>query len=420
MVVTAPPPERIRVLPDGRYVVPGNRADLLANRWPLEPPTVSVVIPYYREQRRLDLVLAGLGAQTYPRDRLEIVVADDGSPEAPRVDVAGETTVSVVRQPDHGFRAAAARNLGARAASGAVLCFLDGDTVPAPDYVSMLTRLPALLPDALVTGRRRHADLSDMVVDGVRRWFSGQDGAPPELPEPGWLAELNRTSANLLHVDRHSYRAVISAVLGCSAELFAELGGFDETFTAYGGEDWEFGFRALNAGAVLAHEPGAVAWHDGVDWGARHRDAAAARAEKDRENAALALRIPGVTSSLPTGPCPPDVVVHVSAGQAAAEYLADSDLDCSVLPGPHGPDVNRCRVQVWITSTDGRPTAAELRDLVGRVGPGGLGRASVVAPEWTATAMSSPALRRTERWRALLQSPDLLAELFGAEERLRE
>ncbi|MEJ7702687.1 MAG: glycosyltransferase [Geodermatophilaceae bacterium] len=55
----------------------------MADRWPAEPPTVSVVIPYYRDQRRLDLVLAGLSKQTHPPTRLEVVVADDGSPDPP-------------------------------------------------------------------------------------------------------------------------------------------------------------------------------------------------------------------------------------------------------------------------------------------------------------------------------------------------
>ena len=47
-------------------------------------------------------------------------------------------SVRVVRQPRDGFRAAAARNLGAGHARGRVLCFLDGDTVPEDGYVAAL------------------------------------------------------------------------------------------------------------------------------------------------------------------------------------------------------------------------------------------------------------------------------------------
>ncbi|MEJ7702686.1 MAG: glycosyltransferase [Geodermatophilaceae bacterium] len=163
--------------------------------------------------------------------------------------------MTVVRQSDDGFRAAAARNLGARAAQGEILCFLDGDTVPTSEYVRTLTRLPALLRDAVVTGHRRHADLTGATAAWVRNWLTGQAGPPPEIPEPQWLTDLHHRSNNLLHLDRHSYQAVISAVLGCPASLYAEVGGFDEAFTAYGGEDWEFGYRALNTGAVLRTSP---------------------------------------------------------------------------------------------------------------------------------------------------------------------
>ena len=63
--------------------------------------------------------------------------------------------------------------------------------------------------------------------------------------------------------------------------MFDAAGGFDETFRSYGGEDWEWTYRAWLRGAVLAHAASAVAWHDGPDAGARegvgltHRNAEA-------------------------------------------------------------------------------------------------------------------------------------------------
>ena len=72
----------------------------------------------------------------------KVVVADDGSRVIPDVS-ASRLNVTVVRQEDRGFRAAAARNLGAAATTASVLCFLDADTVPEPGYLRQLTRLPA-------------------------------------------------------------------------------------------------------------------------------------------------------------------------------------------------------------------------------------------------------------------------------------
>ena len=202
----------------GRWTVPDNRWDLLGDLEPPDPPAVSVVVPYYQAQPQLDLVLAALSAQTHPATRLEVVVADDGSATPPDLGAGTGLTAQVVRQPDEGFRAAAARNLGAAAAGGEVLLFLDGDTVPGPDYVRRLARLPALAPDALVVGRRRHADLTDWNGERLVRWLGGDAPGPEELTEPEWLRAGYADSRDLLDADERSYRFVISAVCGLSRD----------------------------------------------------------------------------------------------------------------------------------------------------------------------------------------------------------
>lgn len=334
-------PERPVVLGAGRWTVPGNRFDLLRDLVPDASPSVSVVVPYYDAQARLDLVLAALAGQDHPSDRLQVVVADDGSPAAPDLGSAEGLDVVLVRQPRDGFRAAAARNLGARRADGEVLLFLDADMVPEPGYVTALSRLPGLAPDALTVGRRRHAQLAGWTPGQVRGWLSGAAGAPRELTEPAWLRDQYAATANLLHADHRSHRWVISAVLGLHRELFDELQGFDERFRAYGGEDWDLAHRAWVAGAVLAHVPGAVAWHDGPDWAGRTAHQSDGRAAKNDETLTLTRLLPdpeargGGTWALPA-------VAVVLGFAGAAEVLATAraafsqDADCGVwvdVPG---------------------------------------------------------------------------------------
>ena len=50
---------------------------------------------------------------------------------------------------------------------------------------------------------------------------------------------------------------------GIGKAFYESLGGMDESFTRWGMEDMEFGYRAYTMGALLAPAEGAFAWHQG-------------------------------------------------------------------------------------------------------------------------------------------------------------
>lgn len=252
------------VRPPFGTTVPGNRWDLMSDAAPDPLPTVTVVVTYFEQPGELARTLSALARQDYPADRMQVVVADDGSAVAPDVPAG----VELVRQEDRGFRAAAVRNLGVTRATGDVLCFLDADTSPEPGYVRRMTRLPALLPETVTVGRRRHAELAEQPVDAPIETVGPANG----LPEPAWLAEAYERSRDLLDADDRSYRYVIGAAFACTRWFFDEIGGLDESFDEYGGEDWEWAHRAWQIGAIFAHVPDAVAWHDGPEWAGRMAD----------------------------------------------------------------------------------------------------------------------------------------------------
>lgn len=263
------------------HAVPGNGWNLLDDMRPDKAPTVSVIVAHYCQPAQLARTLRALSRQDHPAQRLQVIVADDGSPEVPVV----PDDVLLLRQQDAGFRLSAARNMGAAAATGDVLVFLDADTAPEPSFIRELVRLPALAPDCITVGRRRHADLSSAPpTDEIEHAVLGR-----HLPEPAWLQTAYDQSRNLLDADDRSYRHVIGAVLACSRALFDEVGGFDESFTSYGGEDWEWAYRAWIDGALLAHVPTAVAWHDGPDYAGR---STGARAQQNAETMRLSRLIP--------------------------------------------------------------------------------------------------------------------------------
>jgi len=283
--------------------------------------TVSVVLPHFESPHDLALVLTALELQDHPLDLLDVVVADDGSAVAPDPGPR-PYAVRVVAQADEGFRAAAARNLGAAASRGEVLCFLDADTVPEPGYVSAVVRAVDAGAD-LVVGRRRHADLSAVTPDRLRRWLSGHGDAPEVLEEPAWLADAYARTDDLRAAGDDAYRFVISAVLSTTRRLFEEVGGFAESFRAYGGEDWEFAHRCWLHGADFVHARDAVAWHDGPDFGVRTTEEQA-RAHRNVEGLALARLVPGpATRGRDLVWSHPDVVVRLDdAGADDAQVVA--------------------------------------------------------------------------------------------------
>ncbi|GLZ40553.1 glycosyltransferase [Actinokineospora sp. NBRC 105648] len=323
--------------------VPHNRWDLLDVRAPVDP-TISVVVAHYEQHAQLARVLAALRAQTTPP--AEVIVADDGSATAP---VCPGT--KVLTQPDRGFRAAAARNMGARAARGEVLVFLDADTVPGPDFLAALTQRVARCPDVLAVGRREHRDLSAL--------HPGADpSTAPALPAPAWLVEGYRASGNLLHTDGRGFRYVISAVLACRASLFTDLGGFDERFTGYGGEDWDLAYRAWNSGAVLVHESDALAWHDGPSWEGRTNPD-----DLDAQTARLAALIPEPgTRGAPLPASVPDVLVDLAPGadviRTVHSLLRQDFRDLRVCLPHHADDQTRA---LYAGTADGTAWSPDQR-----------------------------------------------------------
>lgn len=271
-------------------------AENAADRECAEPPLVSVIVPYYNNPTDLERLVRALDLQDYPGD-IECIVADDGSDTPPPIPGDLGFPVRVVRQEDRGFRAAAARNLGAQHARGSVLAFLDGDTIPRPNYLTHAVAGPATDPRVVTIGTRLHGDGT----------------------EPTWLADAWKSTDDLHATDDSLWRFVISAVLTCSVELFDRVGGFDGSIVGYGGEDWDFGWRCWNAGALFHHATAAIADHAAHDWAGRATSAEAACEEKNRETVALAPRISHPLAR-PAGVvfAVPDVLVILPAACAAS------------------------------------------------------------------------------------------------------
>lgn len=101
-------------------------------------PFVSVIVPTYNRKPYLREILDSLAGQSYPDDRFEVIIVDDGSTDDTAT-IATEKFPFSLRyfwQSNQGD--AEARNLGARQSQAEFLVFLDDDILVEPDYLAQL------------------------------------------------------------------------------------------------------------------------------------------------------------------------------------------------------------------------------------------------------------------------------------------
>jgi len=203
-----------------------------------EQPSVSVIVPVYNDPGGLRRCLAALAAQTYPHDRFEVLVVDNGSAAAPGFVAEVCPRARLLVEPLGGSYAA--RNHGAAQAQGEVLAFTDADCEPLPAWIEQGVR-------ALLAGNGR-------VAAGGRIALSCRD---PEHPTAAELYEKVFGFNQRYYVETSHY--AVTANLFTTREVFQRVGPFDAALTT--GGDTEWGRRAYAAGTALVYAPDAVVRH---------------------------------------------------------------------------------------------------------------------------------------------------------------
>jgi glycosyltransferase involved in cell wall biosynthesis len=221
-----------------------------------EGPETTVVIATYNQHRWLELLLAGLEAQTDPN--FGVIVADDGSdpPAASVVDRIRASLpfpIQVVAQHDQGFRKARIQNVAAASTDADLLVFLDGDCIPFRNLVEVYRSHAR--PGGFMTGAVSYLEkgLTDRITPkGVRLGLH-------EQAVGSWEALRIRGVhwKNVWHIGRKQTRPRIKGGnFAVAAELFRRVDGFDEVYLGYGKEDSDLRNRMRNAGSW-----GKSLWH---------------------------------------------------------------------------------------------------------------------------------------------------------------
>lgn len=201
-----------------------------------ETPFVSVVVSFHNEGAALRKCLPSLLSQTYPHEKYEIILVDDGSNDGSAEEISqfvrsNSPRIRILRQPDRG--PAAGRNLGIRNAQGSITLFTD--------------------PDCL-------AD-NDWIFQHVRHYASPQVGGVEGYVKTDWdqlLYPIRVAPAGFRYVTCNiSYRR----------ETLEKVGFFDENFRYR--EDDDLAYTVMEAGWEIISERNAVIYHPVKNQGLR-------------------------------------------------------------------------------------------------------------------------------------------------------
>lgn len=132
-----------------------------------EPPRVSLIVAAYDEQESIAAKVANALALDYPRERLELIVASDGSADA-TVERARAAGVDLVLDLPRGGKVAA-QNAAAERASGEILAFSDANSTWAPAALRHLVEPFADPVVGYVCGQVRFLDPDGGNLEG-RYW----------------------------------------------------------------------------------------------------------------------------------------------------------------------------------------------------------------------------------------------------------
>lgn len=207
-----------------------------------ELPLVSIIVPCYNEQNTIQHLLNGIFAQTYPHEKMEVVISDGFSTDNTLKEIQAfqqsHSTLQVRVTMNQVKTIPAGLNQALRESRGEIIIRLDAHSMPIPEYVQRCV-------SALQIGKGDN-------VGGVWEIRPSRNT---------WIADsISYAAAHPLGVGDAMYRlnakagAVDTVPFGSFyKKLIEKIGMFDETLLA--NEDYEFNTRVREAGGVVYLDP---------------------------------------------------------------------------------------------------------------------------------------------------------------------
>jgi glycosyltransferase involved in cell wall biosynthesis len=213
---------------------------------------ISVIIPTYNRRRMLEDCLQSVLSQQYPASGYEVIVVDDGSADGTREFLREREAQGLLRaiyQPRN-RGPAAARNVGARSASGEILAFTDSDCLVPVDWLARMDGLFAAHPGCAGVGG---VQVPIRARTRVERFLYAKARLDPQAVMGVYQVTLDRFVSPV--TNNVAYRK----------SDFEKLEGFSEAFRFPGGEDADINWRLLESGGQLLMDPTLTVQHHDPD-----------------------------------------------------------------------------------------------------------------------------------------------------------
>jgi glycosyltransferase involved in cell wall biosynthesis len=249
--------------------------------------SLSVVIPTYNRSGLLGDTLHALTCQTMATHQFEVVIVDDGSSD----DTAEVVTSFAPRlnlryfwQPDKGFRAAKARNIGTAIAEGKYIVYVDAGVSLASHTLDVHLRNHANhAGPTVLLGYVYGFEIDNALVEELAPLLNHRDveGSISVLALRGGV-DIRQQQYDELGYDLSEWPAPYDIMWTChmSAERdeLMRAGLFDERFNTWGGEDVDLGVRLFASNNAFRLERSAVSvhWPTRTDVELRKRQSASA------------------------------------------------------------------------------------------------------------------------------------------------
>jgi mycofactocin system glycosyltransferase len=209
---------------------------------PATLPEVSIVIPVMNRADELRRCLTSLTHLSYPQEKIQIIVVDDGSKDDSPL-VARQFGALLVPSGGTGRGPAAARNVGASVASGEILAFIDSDCTASEAWLCEL--IPAFTnPDLAAVGGRVDGMCTESAVDRYEAVMSSLSLGSRERVGNSGSDTFYLPSCNLL-VRRSAFRSA-----GC----------FNDSMHV--GEDVDLTWRLRDRGWTICYLPAGNILHE--------------------------------------------------------------------------------------------------------------------------------------------------------------